>query len=78
QQLKATGTALVFLAGYPSYYSRYGFVPAGCRGFEATYPMPPKYEDAWMVQALQLNVIGQVQGKVQCADALDDPKFWRE
>lgn len=78
QRLKTAGTELVFVLGYPAYYSRHGFVPAGCRGFEPTYAILPEQVDAWMVQALQPDLIGQVQGTVQCADALDDPKYWRE
>ncbi len=78
QHLKAIGTELVFVLGYPAYYSRHGFSPAGCRGFEPSYPIPPAQADAWMVQELQPNIIGHVKGAVKCADALDDPKHWQE
>ena len=33
QQLSASGVDLVFLAGYPDYYSRHGFQPARTLGF---------------------------------------------
>ncbi|MEM9214494.1 MAG: N-acetyltransferase [Cyanobacteria bacterium P01_F01_bin.150] len=78
KQLKAAGTELVFVLGYPAYYSRHGFVPAEVRGFEPTYAIPPEQADAWMVQELQPDILGKVQGTVQCADALDNPKYWRE
>lgn len=78
QYLKAIGTELVFVLGYPAYYSRHGFAPAGCRGFEPSYPISLAQADAWMVQELQPNLIGHVKGTVKCADALDDPKHWQE
>lgn len=78
QTFKSAGGELVFVLGYPTYYSKYGFFPARTRGFEPTYPIKPEQEDAWMVQELQPNIIGQVRGSVKCADALNDPKYWQE
>ena len=78
QHLKTQGTELVFVLGYPTYYSRHGFAPAGCRGFEPPHPISPGQADAWMVQELQSNIIGHVMGTVKCADVLDDPKHWQE
>lgn len=69
---------LVFVLGYPEYYSRHGFKPAGCLGYKAPYPIPDEHSDAWMVQALRPEVIGSVRGKVICADALNKPEYWRE
>lgn len=77
-QLKAMCVGLVFVLGHPGYYPKYGFVPAGTRGFEAPYPIPPEHADAWMVQELQSGIIGFVQGQVECADTLNDPKHWQE
>ena len=77
-QLKAAGVELVFVLGHPGYYPKYGFSAAGIKGFEASYPIPPENSGAWMVQELHSGVIGQVSGKVICADALNDPKHWRE
>jgi len=54
QMLKEDGSDLVFVLGYPEYYSRFGFTPAGKRGFEATYPIDLKNADAWMVLALHV------------------------
>ena len=69
---------LVFVLGHPTYYPRYGFQPAGLHGLTAPYPIPPHHADAWMVQALQPDLIGRVSGQVMCADALDRPDYWRE
>jgi putative acetyltransferase len=78
KHLKAAGVELVFVLGHPGYYPKYGFCPAGLKGFEAPYPIPPENSGAWMVQELHTGVIGHVSGKVICADALNDPKHWRE
>lgn len=78
QKLSQSGVGLVFVLGYPNYYSRSGFKPAGALGFEAPYPIPDKHADAWMVRSLQPNIIGSIKGKVVCADALNKPEYWRE
>ena len=78
RRLQDAGTDLVFVLGHPGYYPRYGFAPAGVRGFEASYPIPEKNADAWMVQELRPGVIGRVSGKVRCAKMLDKPEYWRE
>lgn len=76
--LSKSGTDLVFVLGYPEYYTRFGFKPATCLGFEAPYPIPAKHADAWMVQSLSQDVIGSVSGKVVCANTLNKPEYWRE
>ena len=78
QLLAKSGVDLVFVLGYPEYYPRHGFKPAGCLGFEAPYPLPHEHADAWMVQALRPDAIDSVSGKVICADALNKPEYWRE
>jgi len=78
RQLSESGVDLVFVLGHPGYYPRFGFSEAGIKGFEAPYPIPQKNAGAWMVQELHRGVIGRSSGRVVCADALDDPKFWRE
>ena len=78
QVLSESGTDLVFVLGHPGYYPRYGFEPAGRLGFTAPYPIPDENADAWMVQALRPGIIGTVNGKVICADALNKPEHWRE
>ena len=76
--LTESGVDLVFVLGHPDYYPRYGFKPAGAHGFEAPYPIPEEHANAWMVQELRPGVIGSVQGKVVCADELNQPEHWRE
>ncbi|MEL6908932.1 MAG: N-acetyltransferase [Cyanobacteria bacterium J06643_13] len=76
--LSESGIDLVFVLGYPEYYSRHGFQPAGAFGLEASYPIPQKHFDAWMVLFLNPEVRGSVSGKVVCADALDKPEYWLE
>ncbi len=77
RRLTDTGVKLVFVLGHPGYYPRHGFKPAGTLGFEAPYPIPEEFADAWMTQELTPGIIGDAQGKVRCADTLDRPEFWR-
>ncbi len=51
QQLSKSGVDLVFVLGYPEYYPRHGFQPAGALGFMAPSPRPEKNSDAWTIQA---------------------------
>ena len=76
--LANSGVDLVFVLGHPEYYPRHGFKPAGCLGFEASYPIPDRHANAWMVRSLRSGVIGSARGKVMCADALDRPEYWIE
>ena len=78
QRLTASGGDLAFLLGYPSYYPRHGFSPAGIQGFEPTYPVPEKDADAWMVRELKPGAAEFLSGKVICSDALNAPEHWRE
>jgi putative acetyltransferase len=78
QALTASKIDLVFVLGYPDYYTRHGFEPAGRLGWDAPYPIPPQNADAWMVQPLRPGVLGEYRGRVICADKLDRPKYWRE
>jgi putative acetyltransferase len=78
QRLSDSGVQLVFVLGHPAYYPRFGFAAAGVRGFEAPYPIPPQNAGAWMVRELHPGAIGSMRGQVICADALADPKYWRE
>ncbi len=78
QLLSKNNFDLVFVVGHPQYYPRSGFSPATKQGFEATYPIPEKQIDAWMVLALSPNIIGKVSGRVICCDTLNKPELWRE
>jgi putative acetyltransferase len=77
-QLADEGTDLVFVLGHPGYYPRFGFGPAGARGLIAPYPIPPQHADAWMVQELKKGVLGIVEGRVLCANALNKREYWVE
>lgn len=76
--LQQSGVELVFVLGYPDYYSRFGFAPAGVRGFQAPYPILPKNADAWMVHELASGAIKRYEGKIRCSKALDHPQYWQE
>ena len=76
--LKGSGTELVFVLGHPTYYPRCGFIPAGAQGFEAPYPIPEEHAEAWMVQALNGDVLKNNAGKIQCSKVLNEPQHWRE
>ena len=76
--LKESGTELVFVLGHPSYYPRCGFTPAGAQGFEAPYPIPEEHAEAWMVQALNSDVLKTNSAKIQCSKVLNEPQHWRE
>lgn len=76
EQAKQQGNTLVFVLGDPNYYTRFNLAPAGKQNLRAPHPIPPEYENAWMVQELSPDQIGQVQGTVQCADTLSDRKYW--
>lgn len=78
RQLAEAKVDLVFVLGHPAYYPRFGFKPAGARGFEAPYPIPEKDAPAWMVQELRPGVIGNYSGRIICADPLNEPEHWRE
>ncbi|TWU39562.1 GNAT family N-acetyltransferase [Novipirellula artificiosorum] len=77
-QLADSSVNLVFVLGYPDYYSRFGFKPAGVQGLQATYPIPPQNADAWMVAELTPGTIENCEGTVRCSGALDHPKYWIE
>ena len=78
KRLTQSGVDLVFVLGHPEYYPKFGFQPAGERGFEAPYHIPQKHAGAWMVHELGPGVINRISGKVQCAHALDQPQYWQE
>ncbi len=77
-QLDSNDVELVFVLGYPDYYSRFGFAAAGAQGFEAPYLILPKNADAWMVKELKSGAIESNHGTVRCCAALDQPQYWQE
>ena len=64
RELVARGVALVFVLGYPDYYTRHGFSPAGRQGFEAPYPLTASQADAWMVRELLPGTLGAHRGSL--------------
>ncbi|MFC1650379.1 GNAT family N-acetyltransferase [Candidatus Latescibacterota bacterium] len=76
--LAERGVDLVFVLGHPGYYPRFGFIPVGTNGYEAPYPIPEKYSDAWMFQLLNKEKTGSSSGKVIVAVKLNKPEHWRE
>ena len=72
------GVDMVFVLGHPTYYPKYGFIPAGPHGLKAPYPIPEEYSDAWMVQTLHEYQLGEDRGTVIVADKLMQPEHWRE
>ena len=78
KHLSKLGTKIVFVLGYPKYYSKHGFSPAGSQGLEAPYPIPEKDSDAWMVQSLMDYDLENISGKVSCAKSLNKPEYWIE
>ncbi|VEN73971.1 putative acetyltransferase; KpLE2 phage-like element [Candidatus Desulfarcum epimagneticum] len=78
ERLADDGVDLVFVLGHPEYYPRYGFKPAGARGFDAPFPIPEEHAGAWMLQELRPGATGGASGQVVCADMLNKPEHWRE
>jgi len=76
--LRSVGTEFLFVLGHPRYYQRFGFEPAGRRGFEPPHPIAAGEADAWMVIALGDTELGSEPRRVRCADCLDRPELWRE
>ncbi len=77
--LRKTGTDLVFVLGYPTYYSKHGFIPdANSFGFPAPFPILEKNKDAWMIQSLTKNGLKSQKGIINCADALNKIECWTE
>ncbi len=78
KSLSKLGTDLVFVLGHPTYYPRFGFLPANDFGLEAPYPIAEHHADAWMVKELKPGILSHLKGKVNCAAAMMRPEYWRE
>ena len=78
EYLEKIGVDLVFVLGWPDYYPRFGFKPAGKLGFEAFCTVPKENEGAWMVKALSEELFGVVSGKLIPCDTLSKPELWQE
>ena len=66
ERARAMGFGAVVVLGHPSYYPRFGFVPAGPHGIECPYDAPA---DAFMVLELSPGALGQLSGPVVYAPA---------
>jgi putative acetyltransferase len=77
RRLREAGTGLVFVFGDPAYYRRFGFEAAAPHGLDAPYPIQPEYADAWMVTVLRDGLLGQITGRVRCANTLSQPELWQ-
>ena len=51
-QLRKASCPFIIVIGHAAYYPRFGFLPAGERGFSAPYPIPEEHAEAWMVVEL--------------------------
>lgn len=76
-RLTEAGVPLAFTFGDPAYYGRFGFEPAIPHGLEAPHPIQAEYRDAWVVHALQADALAGAAGKLACAEAISDPRYWR-
>jgi len=79
KSLKEMNSEMVFVLGHMDYYPRYGFIPDAKKlGYEAPFPIPEKFANAWMVQSLNRNGFTIEHGKVICSEALNKEEHWRE
>ncbi len=79
KKLKAMGSEMVFVLGHMEYYPKYGFIPDAARiGYEAPFPIPEEFANAWMVQSLTSEDFSLKKGKIICANALNKEEHWRE
>jgi len=69
---------LIFVLGHPTYYPKFGFIPAHRYDLKAPYPIPEKHADAWMVQSLNGTDLNSVSGTFICADELNKLEHWQE
>jgi putative acetyltransferase len=75
-RLRADGTDLVVLAGYPTYYPRFGFRPAFPMGLVPPIPFPPEHADAWMAAILRPGLREEaVRGHVTWAETFSRPEY---
>jgi putative acetyltransferase len=61
RRCRELGHSLVILVGESSFYTRFGFTPAGARGLEAPFPVP---DEAFMVLELQAGALTGTPGMV--------------
>lgn len=64
----ATGAEAVFVLGHPSYYPKFGFIPAKPRGFTCIYP---DSEEAFMILEIVPGSLNDKNGMIKYASAFD-------
>jgi len=79
EMLRKKGTDLVFVLGYPDYYSKHGFIPdAKSLGYASPFSILEKNKNAWMLRSLATNVLDNTKGSIVCADAMNRIEYWTE
>lgn len=79
KRLKEMKSEMVFVLGHMEYYPKYGFIPDAKKlGFNAPYPIPAEFANAWMVQSLNHEGFVTGKGNVICSDELNKPEHWSE
>jgi putative acetyltransferase len=60
--LREMGHELIFLVGHPTYYPRFGFVPAMAQGFDCAYTQPDSPNAHFMVVELRQGALTGKRG----------------
>jgi len=68
-QCRQMGFGFVVVLGHPSYYPRFGFVPASRHGIRCKWPAP---NEAFMVLELREGALSAVSGLAAYAPEFDD------
>ena len=69
EALRGAGEQVVFVLGHPSYYPRFGFVPAGPLGLTCKWPVP---DGAFMVAELEAGALQGRRGRIEYHPAFDE------
>ena len=70
--LRERGTPIVMVYGDPAYYSRTGFTAQHAIRAPHTLTHP----QGWLAQALVDGALTKIEGRLSCADALNEPLYW--
>lgn len=76
--LEEQGVDLIFVLGYPDYYTKFGFIPAWKFGIAAPYPIAEDKRDAWMLQSLRRGLSGNFNTRLLCCETFMRPELWQE
>ena len=67
-QCQAAEVDAVVVLGHPTYYPRFGFVPASRYGIDSVYPVP---DDVFMITMLRKEVFHEKSGRIHYHAAFD-------